>query len=83
MKRKCTLADASSLTCRSQNETVLVFQGNDLLALMLNCHAVGGGHEASSLPMSCAGCPARRKYIKTPRPNQLDFAAVLREAHSP
>ena len=33
---------APSLTCRSDFEMALVFRGNDLLALMLNCLALGG-----------------------------------------
>ena len=36
MKRQCAQTGASSLTCRSVFEIVVVFLVNDLLALMLN-----------------------------------------------
>ena len=37
-KRQCAQRGASSLTCRSKFEIVVVFRKNDLLALMLNHH---------------------------------------------
>ena len=43
MKRKCAQTGASSLTCRSCFEIVVVFLTNDLLALLLNHYTAGGG----------------------------------------
>ena len=55
-----------------RSEICPVFLWNDFLALMLNSNAVGGGHKASSRPMShreAARAPLPRsslKYTKVP-----------------
>ena len=58
---------------------MLVFRENDLLALMLNYNAVGGGLEASSRPMSAGGAaraPLHRSAKSIAKPRPADYPKI-------
>ena len=65
MKRKCAHMGAPPLTCRSDFEMVLVFRGNDLLALMLNSFSAHLDFSPPA-PKFCSRLQNAINYIKLP-----------------